>query len=729
MSNNSFEKDLLYNSPTTIFNLDKNGVFLDYIPSRKMRTYVPSEEFLGKRIQDVFPKELSDKFNSALQEILEDDKEPQVIYSLEEDGEIKHYKAELSLGSSDNIVVFVDNITDLVVAKESVRKHKGNVEYLVKIIDNSSDEILLLDIDSQRVIYANAKLLHSTGYVLEEIQGMYHAQLVSGLSLSLLQKDIAQGLVERNYYQFQRVKKNREKYYVEAKFKKLERDSHVLVCIAEDLTEQKFLHALLKRSESKYELFFNNAGLSIVTTDLAFNIVDFNKEFEKLCQFPKSEIYSLNLDTLLQQQLQFFGSLIQNRRFQGKITTYTKESVSVSVTFTQLTFDEESLYQFIISDISNVEKLKSEIELLKERFELAIENSALGLWDWDLRSNKVYYSKQLKGMLGFKQSDLVSTPEALYTLVHPDDKEKFTKEVEKNIERKTKYYELELRFRTKTGEYKWILDRGKTLFQEDKPIRMVGTHTDIDKRKRAEEKIIEKDKVILIQSRQAAMGEMISMIAHQWRQPISSISMAVNNLLVDIALDQCNVDETKKSLENINQLVEYLSKTISDFKNFFRGGKKKLVDFESIVQGCLSLVGSSLINNNIKFIYNVKYEDKIYADFNQFIQILLILINNAKDALANKDDLDRKIEVEIAKTNSFVTIAVIDNGQGVDETIKDKIFEPYFTTKDDKNGTGIGLYMVENIVQKHLRGKIFLEDTPIGAKFVVKIHEKFLKEV
>ncbi|WP_170151115.1 sensor histidine kinase [Caminibacter pacificus] len=232
------------------------------------------------------------------------------------------------------------------------------------------------------------------------------------------------------------------------------------------------------------------------------------------------------------------------------------------------------------------------------------------------------------------------------------------------------------------------------------------------------EKSREKDRQLIMQSRLALMGELLSMIAHQWRQPLNVIGGVVADMEMDMMLNENNPQKTKRNLETIKKMIKHLSSTIDDFRKFYRkDNEKREVDFDEILQEVLNIASSSLKNKNIKIKNHLKCKQKIKTYPNELKQVLLNLIKNAEDILIERKVDNPKIVIEIFENDDKCIIEVKDNGGGVDEKYKDKIFEPYFTTKNEKNGTGLGLYMSKNIVEQRLGGEILQYNDEEGAVF------------
>jgi signal transduction histidine kinase len=200
---------------------------------------------------------------------------------------------------------------------------------------------------------------------------------------------------------------------------------------------------------------------------------------------------------------------------------------------------------------------------------------------------------------------------------------------------------------------------------------------------------------------------MIENIAHQWRQPLSIISSAATGIKVQKEFGVLDDNSEIKALETINENAQYLSNTIDDFRDFFKKSKtKNLVNLNNLFEKTLKLILTRLKNKEINII-NKSTDIKFETYEREMIQVIMNIINNAIDAFENKD-YNKFIFIETQKTENQIMIKIKDNAGGINNEILDRIFEPYFTTKDAKQGTGIGLFMCNEIIVKHLNGKIFV---------------------
>ena len=236
------------------------------------------------------------------------------------------------------------------------------------------------------------------------------------------------------------------------------------------------------------------------------------------------------------------------------------------------------------------------------------------------------------------------------------------------------------------------------------------------------EKNREKEKHLIQQSRLAQMGEMISMIAHQWRQPLGAISSLSSTIEIEATLDSLDKNKTISHAKKISDLTQHLSQTISDFREFFKQDKEKThFTSEALLQSIAVITGDSLKAKNINFIQDLNCNCNFKTYTNELKQVVLNLVKNAEDAL-----VDKKIEKSYIKLATFTDdkayiLEVSDNAGGITEDIIDKIFDPYFSTKTQKNGTGLGLYMSKTIIQDHCGGTLSVCNDENGAVFTITI--------
>ena len=236
----------------------------------------------------------------------------------------------------------------------------------------------------------------------------------------------------------------------------------------------------------------------------------------------------------------------------------------------------------------------------------------------------------------------------------------------------------------------------------------------------------EQERLIIHQSRQAAMGEMLESIAHQWRQPLNNIGLATTNIETEYALGSLNDKSFDDRMQIISANINYMSDTIDDFRNFLNP-ERVMHTFipEQSIQDVFTILDAQLQNNGISHTIKSSCHLLLHGIENEFKQVLLILINNAKDAIktqiAGKHIEEGNITISLSCTEGQGIIEVSDNGGGIDEDILHSIFEPYFTTKFKTQGTGVGLYIAKNIIETKMEGSITAKNSASGSCFTIKL--------
>jgi signal transduction histidine kinase len=235
----------------------------------------------------------------------------------------------------------------------------------------------------------------------------------------------------------------------------------------------------------------------------------------------------------------------------------------------------------------------------------------------------------------------------------------------------------------------------------------------------------QKEQMLIQQSRLAAMGEMIGNIAHQWRQPLNTLGLIVQNIYYTYEAHELNQEYLEHSMNKSKKLTSLMSKTIDDFRNFFRPDKLQEEFFLSErVRSVSELISASYKNHSITI--ETELDDALHSVGypNEFSQVLLNILTNAKDALIEQNVEKPTVWVRSFEENLSIVLEIEDNAGGISEEIIDKIFEPYFTTKDKSVGTGIGLYMSKMIIENNMGGKISVYNGKYGAIFRIEIAKK-----
>jgi C4-dicarboxylate-specific signal transduction histidine kinase len=363
--------------------------------------------------------------------------------------------------------------------------------------------------------------------------------------------------------------------------------------------------------------------------------------------------------------------------------------------------------------VRKLNEQKEQYEDSKKFFELILDAYPYIVVIKDKNSKVLYANKQAK--------DFVST-----TMVGKTPYENVGKEIGEKIialsNRAIKEKKAEMLIRYEKNNQEYYFHALSFRIDKDDEYLIGSIYHDVTQHEKTKKELKEKDELMIIQSRYAAMGEMIGMIAHQWRQPLAVVAMDVNNMLLDIELETFQLQEFQKNLYGILEQTKYLSNTIDDFRNFFKKDKEKTqVHLVDILEKSLTIVAKSLENNGITYHIDNRIENSVFVYERELLQVFLNLFANAKDALVQHKEDDRKIFVKLYEDTENVFIQMCDNGGGIDEEIITKIFEPYFSTKQEKHGTGLGLYMSKIIVEKHLGGTLKVYNSDTGACFIITL--------
>ncbi len=245
---------------------------------------------------------------------------------------------------------------------------------------------------------------------------------------------------------------------------------------------------------------------------------------------------------------------------------------------------------------------------------------------------------------------------------------------------------------------------------------------EVEARLRTAEELRAKEQVLMMQSRQAAMGEMIGNIAHQWRQPLNTLGLMIQTLPIMQEMGELDGQVVENTAQKAMKLIRHMSRTVDDFRNYFRPEKEKVRFFASeTVARTTELVAESFKDSGITIEIHTEDDSIINGYPNEFSQALLNILMNARDAHLEREMCEPKVIIKIGKSSEKTLVSISDNAGGIPEEIIGKIFDPYFTTKDPDRGTGVGLFMSKSIIEKNMGGRITVRNTDDGAEFRIEV--------
>lgn len=232
----------------------------------------------------------------------------------------------------------------------------------------------------------------------------------------------------------------------------------------------------------------------------------------------------------------------------------------------------------------------------------------------------------------------------------------------------------------------------------------------------------QKDKKILEQAKLARIGSMISMIAHQWRQPLSQLSGILMELETTTRFKKVDNNYILNAIDKSDKMIEFMSNTIDDFRNFYKPDKKK-EDFyvSNACKKAINIIDATLENLGINLVLDIKDDKKIFGYPTEFSQVILNIISNAKDILIERNIKKPKIEINIESKGVLSIITIKDNAGGIEEKNLEQIFDPYYSTKDLSKGTGLGLYISKLIIERNMGGDLSVSNNNEGAVFKIVV--------
>ncbi len=389
---------------------------------------------------------------------------------------------------------------------------------------------------------------------------------------------------------------------------------------------------------------------------------------------------------------------------------------------------------------------------LQTIFDITME--AIIIYDENHRIQEV--NNTTKRLFGYEKEELIG--KNLLDFVAPEARERTIKTITQKL-----VDSYETKVITKSGAIFPIFVSGRYIELEGKSVRvsilmdlteLKQTQSELEILNNSLEKRIEeeveknrlKEQKLFQQSRLAQMGEMISMIAHQWRQPLSAISSTTTNIEAKMAMERFDLQSKEgaqackifldKKLQNINTYVQNLSTTIDDFRNFYNPNKEqKFINITEPINKAFDIMTSSFITHKIKIIKQYESDRELSLYDNELMQVILNILKNAQDQLIEKKIENPAITIRTYEENNSILVRISDNAGGIPKKHIDTIFDPYFSTKDEKNGTGLGLYMSKVIIDDHHGGKISVHNNEEGAVFTIALkcdiipHKQYAQEL
>lgn len=363
-------------------------------------------------------------------------------------------------------------------------------------------------------------------------------------------------------------------------------------------------------------------------------------------------------------------------------------------------------------------KLTSELSESRNRFKLALKGSSAGIWDWDARNDTLYISPLVNRILGYPLEKTIDADrEKFFSIIHPDDKEMVAGALNHHLNSQERF-EVEFRLRHGDGHYIWVLDTGQAEWDEaGKPIRMVGSLIDISERKRAEKKIQEQNE--MLEKTNEELDRFVYSVSHDLKSPLSSILglMSIAELSKDKEeIMQC-IRMMRERVDTLNgfieEIIDYSRNTRTDAE-YSQTNLRALI--EIIIDGLKYMENMSAIRIDV----NVPPDKTVHTDPGRLKIVLNNLIGNAVKYHSLRQE-DPYIRIGWKECDDHYEVIVEDNGQGIDEKIRERVFEMFYRGHESSKGSGLGLYIAREMVRK-LHGELSLEsEKNKGSAFTIRL--------
>ncbi|MFW7381950.1 MAG: sensor histidine kinase [Oligoflexus sp.] len=371
-----------------------------------------------------------------------------------------------------------------------------------------------------------------------------------------------------------------------------------------------------------------------------------------------------------------------------------------------------------------------ELRRSERRLILALEGGQIGAWQWRLGDGQVIWTENLHKLLQLKANESISTFDDFLSYVHPLDRARLRHEIDQTIESGAAYY-MEFRVVLEGGE-KWLAGRWWT-FKDDETgeVHMIGMNIDIHNRKMSEMRLQEQQAALIQTAKMSALGEMAGSVAHEINNPLAIIDGLARQIRIQLARSPLSVPKIMKNTEKISQTVLRIAAIIKGLRAISRDGTEdpflpKRLD--ELFANTLSLCKERTKHNGVRLILENQISEDVEIECreSQIIQVLVNLLNNAFDALADKDH--RWVKIIAQDDQNQVRISVVDSGQGIPEDLRAKMFQPFYTTKPVGTGTGLGLALSKGIIESH-GGVLYYDESFATTAFTMLLPKSHLDSI
>jgi PAS domain S-box-containing protein len=515
----------------------------------------------------------------------------------------------------------------------------------------------------------------------------------------------------------------------------------------QDITERKLAEEAIRESRAKYQAIVDNFEGYIYICSQDCRVEFMNKKLIERTGYDATGEFCYKV---LHGRDSICPWCVNERVFAGETLHWEMFSprdnrwfyvVNVPIHHSDGTVSKQSM----MLDITD--RKLAEDELRKAN--MVVENSPVVLfrckaapgWPVEMVSKNVV-------QFGYEPEEFLSGELTYSSIVYPRDLEKLIAETEEYTATGKELWFQEYRIVTKDGDIRWIIDETDCIRNEQGEItHYEGVTIDITERRKAEEQLIlqqmqlrelnctleervqveveknrEKDIILIQQNRQAALGEMFDHIAHQWKQPLNSIAVVIQALGSTCEYEQVTTKDILETVDSIMDMVGHMAQTVDVFRNFYMPDKEKSVFLiKTTIDKALTFVMPVFRRYGIEVELDADPELSAFGYPKEYAQVLLNLLANAKEAFIERGVENPWINIKAFADGDKTIVTITDNAGGIPDKSIERIFDLYFTSKESSGGTGIGLYMSKNIIEKNMGGSLTVSNVAQGAQFRIAL--------
>ena len=464
--------------------------------------------------------------------------------------------------------------------------------------------------------------------------------------------------------------------------------------------KELFLH-------KKFKILFEQSNFFATVINCQGKILEINDSFSTFFNELDSNKNIWEYDCWPKEEKKWLENLIKrydkNEQIQKELNIFDKKGKRRVLELVISSFENNGKKELVLISLDITSKKEKEQEL-KNAY-IVFQNAHDGIVVTDEKVNIINVNRAFENDTGYKLDEIFGkNPRILKSGIQDVD---FYKKMWEKLN-KEGYWEGELVNKNKQGNRYIERIKINAVYDENKKLtNYIALFSDITLQKEQEKLLREKEELLFQQSKLSAMGEMIGNIAHQWRQPLSVISSSISAIKLSVGTNIYTNEELINFMDTVLNSTKYLSETIDDFRNFYKKDlEKEEFAIKNAIDMSFNLVKTELVKHGIKTIFINDTDFNITGVKNQFLQVLMNILSNSKDAFIDKNIDDKTIFINLYEENDKKCIEIYDNAGGIKDDVIEHVFEPYFTTKHKSIGTGIGLYMSQEIIAKHLEGQI-----------------------